>query len=152
MGILREPNASGTTIISSTTHYRQEAESLCRNIAIIDGGRIVEADRMDRLLRKLHSESFVLVTLRYLARRGAHACRLRHRAAMRTRSEVEVTRVTAPSTTCSRRSAPTASSVSLMRNKVNRLEEIFMRLVDKAGTDITPDAGAIVPRHSGAHP
>src|SRR5579885_1841635 len=56
---LREINERGTTIIL-TTHYLEEAETLCRNIAIIDGGRIVERDRMSSLLRRLHSEVFVL--------------------------------------------------------------------------------------------
>src|SRR5580692_3759120 len=56
---LREINASGTTIIL-TTHYLEEAETLCRNIAIISGGRIVERDRMSSLLRRLHVETFVL--------------------------------------------------------------------------------------------
>ncbi len=59
---LREINEQGTTIIL-TTHYLEEAESLCRNIAIIDGGRIIERDRMSNLLRKLQTESF-LFTLR----------------------------------------------------------------------------------------
>ncbi|RYZ64116.1 MAG: ABC transporter ATP-binding protein, partial [Proteobacteria bacterium] len=59
---LREINAAGTTIIL-TTHYLEEAESLCRNIAIIDGGRIIVRDRMSNLLRKLQTESF-LITLR----------------------------------------------------------------------------------------
>src|SRR5690348_7445971 len=56
---LRHINAEGTTIIL-TTHYLEEAETLCRNIAIIDGGRIAERDRMSSLLRRLHSEVFVL--------------------------------------------------------------------------------------------
>src|SRR6201981_3838010 len=56
---LREINARGTTIIL-TTHYLEEAETLCRNIAIIDGGRIVERDRMSSLLRRLNTEVFVL--------------------------------------------------------------------------------------------
>src|SRR6516165_6768614 len=56
---LREINARGTTIIL-TTHYLEEAETLCRNIAIIDGGRIAERDRMSSLLRRLHTEVFVL--------------------------------------------------------------------------------------------
>ena len=51
---LREINERGTTIIL-TTHYLEEAETLCRNIAIIDGGRIVERDRMSSLLRRLHT-------------------------------------------------------------------------------------------------
>src|SRR5690242_20510912 len=56
---LREINERGTTIIL-TTHYLEEAETLCRNIAIIDGGRIVERDRMSSLLRRLNTEVFVL--------------------------------------------------------------------------------------------
>src|SRR5213076_259177 len=56
---LREINDRGTTIIL-TTHYLEEAESLCRNIAIINGGRIAERDRMSSLLRKLQAETFVL--------------------------------------------------------------------------------------------
>jgi len=56
---LRQLNADGTTIIL-TTHYLEEAENLCRNIAIIDEGRIIEHDRMSTVLRKLHSEVFVL--------------------------------------------------------------------------------------------
>src|SRR5205807_6558268 len=56
---LREINARGTTIIL-TTHYLEEAETLCRNIAIISGGRIVERDRMSSLLRRLHVATFVL--------------------------------------------------------------------------------------------
>src|ERR1700742_2058313 len=56
---LREINESGTTIIL-TTHYLEEAETLCRNIAIIDGGRIAERDRMSSLLNRLNTETFVL--------------------------------------------------------------------------------------------
>src|SRR5499427_1713225 len=56
---LREINERGTTIIL-TTHYLEEAETLCRNIAIISGGQIVERDRMSSLLRRLHFETFVL--------------------------------------------------------------------------------------------
>ena len=55
---LREINDRGTTIIL-TTHYLEEAEALCRNIAIINGGRIVERDRMSSLLRRLHVQTFV---------------------------------------------------------------------------------------------
>ncbi len=56
---LRETNAAGTTIIL-TTHYLEEAESLCRNIAIIDRGRLVEHTDMKSLLARLHTETFVL--------------------------------------------------------------------------------------------
>src|SRR4029078_7524686 len=56
---LRDINSRGTTIIL-TTHYLEEAETLCRNIAIINGGAIAERDRMSTLLRKLQAETFVL--------------------------------------------------------------------------------------------
>jgi ABC-2 type transport system ATP-binding protein len=56
---LQELNSNGTTIIL-TTHYLEEAEQLCRNIAIINHGSIVEHSGMDELLYKLHTETFVL--------------------------------------------------------------------------------------------
>jgi ABC-2 type transport system ATP-binding protein len=56
---LRDTNAKGTTIIL-TTHYLEEAESLCRNIAIINHGRIVTNSSIKNLLRDLHRETFVL--------------------------------------------------------------------------------------------
>jgi ABC-2 type transport system ATP-binding protein len=56
---LREINEAGTTIIL-TTHYLEEAESLCRNIAIIDHGSIVHHSSMRELLQQLHTEMFIL--------------------------------------------------------------------------------------------
>ncbi len=56
---MRELNRQGTTIIL-TTHYLEEAESLCRNIAIINQGKIVEHSRMDALLNQLHNQTIVL--------------------------------------------------------------------------------------------
>ena len=56
---LRQINTDGTTIIL-TTHYLEEAESLCRHIAIINNGVIAERARMAELLRRLHTQSFVL--------------------------------------------------------------------------------------------
>ena len=55
---MREINAAGVTIIL-TTHYLEEAESLCRNIAIIDEGRIIENDSMSNVISKLQREAFV---------------------------------------------------------------------------------------------
>ena len=55
---LREVNAAGTTVIL-TTHYLEEAESLCRNLAIIDRGQIIESGPMKPLLAKLDVEGFV---------------------------------------------------------------------------------------------
>ena len=125
---LRELNAGGTTIIL-TTHYLEEAESLCRNIAIIDKGRIAESDRMDRLLRSLHTESFVL-TLRNPV---AEAPRLDGYGLTRVDDhtlEVEVSKDRSLNEVFARLSAG-GHEVLSMRNKVNRLEEIFMRLVEK---------------------
>jgi ABC-2 type transport system ATP-binding protein len=56
---LREINVAGTTIIL-TTHYLEEAESLCRNIAIINHGQIVTNTSIKNLLRELHRETFIL--------------------------------------------------------------------------------------------
>ena len=56
---MREINAAGTTIIL-TTHYLEEAENLCKNIAIINNGLMVEHTAMNTLLRKLHQETFLL--------------------------------------------------------------------------------------------
>src|ERR1035438_6134416 len=56
---LRNINEQGTTIIL-TTHYLEEAENLCRNVAIIEGGRIIERDSMANVLRKVPAESFIL--------------------------------------------------------------------------------------------
>jgi ABC-2 type transport system ATP-binding protein len=58
---LRDINANGTTIIL-TTHYLEEAESLCRNIAIINCGKIVEKSGMSSLLQRMHTQSFVLTS------------------------------------------------------------------------------------------
>ena len=56
---LRDINEAGTTIIL-TTHYLEEAENLCRHVAIIDHGRIIVRDEMAQVLRKLNAETFVL--------------------------------------------------------------------------------------------
>ena len=128
--LLREINGAGTTIIL-TTHYLEEAESLCRNIAIIDGGRIAEADRMDRLLRRLHVETFVLslrAPLDAVPSLAGYDFTLTDPQTL----EVEVGKDVDLNGLFARLSADGVQVVS-MRNKVNRLEEIFMRLVDKSG-------------------
>ncbi len=127
---LRELNAQGTTIIL-TTHYLEEAESLCRNIAIIDGGRIAEADRMDRLLRRLHVESFLL-SLRAPLAAAPSVMGYDIELVDPHTLEVEVSKDRDLNELFARLSADGVQVVS-MRNKVNRLEEIFMRLVDRAG-------------------
>jgi len=125
---LREINRRGTTIIL-TTHYLEEAETLCRDIAIIDGGRIVERDRMSSLLRRLHTETFVINSSAPLAvapRLDGYPVRLTDDHTL----EVEVSKDQNLNDLFARLSQLGIEVVS-MRNKVNRLEEIFMRLVDK---------------------
>lgn len=124
---LRKINDEGTTIIL-TTHYLEEAENLCRNVAIIEGGRIIERDTMANVLRKLQTETFVfnlsdplmaapvLPTYKTLLT-DDHTV------------EVEVSRGQSLNDIFSQLSSQGVRVIS-MRNKVNRLEELFMRLVD----------------------
>jgi ABC-2 type transport system ATP-binding protein len=124
---LRNINDEGTTIIL-TTHYLEEAENLCRNIAIIEGGRIIERDTMANVLRKLQTETFVL----NLGDASSVTPRLEGFKAMLTDDhtlEVEVSRGQSLNEIFAQLSAQ-GVRVNSMRNKVNRLEELFMRLVD----------------------
>jgi len=128
---LRKVNAEGTTIIL-TTHYLEEAESLCRNVAIIDGGRIIENDRMSRVLRKLHVETFVLnldAELEAAPEIEGYTVRLVDPSTL----EVDVESTQGINDLFVRINAAGFRVVS-MRNKANRLEELFIRLVEtKAG-------------------
>ena len=128
---LRDINERGTTIIL-TTHYLEEAENLCRNIAIIDHGQIIERDRMGSLLGRLHNETS-------LFNLGAPCKVLPAMAEFKlTRIEdqvieVEVSKDQNLNELFAQLSAAGIQVVS-MRNKVNRLEEIFMQLVDNRNT------------------
>ncbi|HEV2700791.1 MAG TPA: ABC transporter ATP-binding protein [Steroidobacteraceae bacterium] len=133
---LREINDSGTTIIL-TTHYLEEAETLCRNIAIIDGGRIAERDRMSSLLTRLNTETFVLNLREALSAAPDLAGFPTVLVDART-LEVEVSREQSVNEIFARLTQMGIHVLS-MRNKVNRLEEIFMRLVE--GRSQTAGAG-----------
>jgi ABC-2 type transport system ATP-binding protein len=124
---LREINARGTTIIL-TTHYLEEAENLCRNIAIIDRGAIVERDRMANLLRRLQTETFVLNLRAPLAAAPALPAFALTRVDDHT-LEAELSKEQNLNALFTELSARGIEVVS-MRNKVNRLEEVFMRLVE----------------------
>jgi ABC-2 type transport system ATP-binding protein len=128
---MREINAAGVTIIL-TTHYLEEAESLCRNIAIIDEGRIIENDSMKNVIGKLQLESFVLSLKEPIARAPAldgYAVRLRNEHEI----EVDVTKGQGLNRLFETLSAQSLH-VSSMRTKTNRLEELFMRLVEDKPT------------------
>ena len=124
---LRRINAEGTTIIL-TTHYLEEAESLCRNIAIIDEGRIIENDRMSTVLRKLQSETFVL-NLRNALNEPLQLPGYRLVVNDPHTLEVDVNKDQNLNEIFAALSARGIAVLS-MRNKANRLEELFMRLVE----------------------
>jgi ABC-2 type transport system ATP-binding protein len=124
-GFLREINARGTTIIL-TTHYLEEAESLCRSIAIIDRGSIIEDTKMKLLLGKLHLETFVL-DLRTPLRQIPEVQGYTLRRIDETTLEVDVSRETSLNRLFTDLAARGVEVLS-MRNKANRLEELFVRL------------------------
>jgi ABC-2 type transport system ATP-binding protein len=124
---LREINVRGTTIIL-TTHYLEEAESLCRNIAIINEGTLVENTSMRKLISKLHMETFILdlgTPLQSLPDMPGHTLRLLDEQTL----EAEISK----ERTINRLFADlTAHGIEIlsMRNKTNRLEQLFVDLLD----------------------
>jgi ABC-2 type transport system ATP-binding protein len=125
---IRGINERGTTVIL-TTHYLEEAESLCRNIAIIDRGEIIQNTDMKSLLATLEVETFVLDLRDSIA-----DC-----------PRVEGMDIVLSDARTLEASLPKQKSLNIlfaeldrrgihvlsMRNKANRLEELFLRLVDK---------------------
>ena len=127
-GFLRDINAQGTSIIL-TTHYLEEAESLCRHIAIIDGGRIIENGTMSGVIRKLNQETFVL-NLGTAAVTPPQLPGFAFRMIDDHTLEIDVRKEQGLNDIFARLSQQGIEVVS-MRNKVNRLEELFMRLVER---------------------
>lgn len=129
---LRTINAAGTTIIL-TTHYLEEAESLCRHVAIINDGMIIEDARMSTVLRKLQREIFVLSPAEVLQERPALAgfeCHLRDDGDL----EVAVD-ATHDLNQLFAALNHAGIHVASMRNKANRLEELFMGMVESGKSD-----------------
>jgi len=124
---IQEINAAGTTVIL-TTHYLEEAENLCRNIAIIDRGQIIENTSVKKLIGKLDIETFVLDL----------------RAPLSHPPTMPGAEIVLRDPTTLEASMPKVQSlnrlfkvleaegieVKSMRNKTNRLEELFVRLVN----------------------
>jgi len=123
---LQEINAAGTTIIL-TTHYLEEAESLCRHIGIIDEGRIIEDTKMSTVLRKLQHEVLIL-SLANAVREAPQLDGFNTKMLEDCELEVEKGPERDINDLFKQLDAHNIRVVSL-RNKANRLEELFMRLV-----------------------
>lgn len=124
---LRKINQQGTTIIL-TTHYLEEAENLCRNIAIIDKGKIIENTDMKSLLNRLDKETFVLDLKKPLTS-PTLLDGIDYHQVDATTIEVELDRdesLNGLFTELTQRGI----EISSMKNKVNRLEELFLTLVE----------------------
>lgn len=123
---LRKINQQGVTIIL-TTHYLEEAESLCRNIAIIDKGQIIENTSMKALLAKLTRETFVLDLATEPADIKLEG--VNWRTLDGNSIEVDVEKAQGLNTIFAQLTAQDIKVLS-MRNKANRLEELFVSLVE----------------------
>ncbi|MCP5498371.1 MAG: ABC transporter ATP-binding protein [Leptospiraceae bacterium] len=122
-------NTGGTTIIL-TTHYLEEAENLCRNIAIIDKGLIVEKNNMKDLLRKLDVESFIFDLQEPLSSlpefKNFEATLLEEKTL-----EIRIHRNQSNLSSVFEEFKTHRILVNSMKNKSNRLEEFFLRMVEK---------------------
>ncbi|MEQ9366885.1 MAG: ABC transporter ATP-binding protein [Leptospirales bacterium] len=128
---LRELNERGTTIIL-TTHYLEEAEALCRNIAIIDQGRIVQNTGKRELLAQLDTEVF-LFDLSESRREAPVLNGFQARLSDPECLEVEIKRGQDINSLFAEFNRA-GVAVKSMRSKANRLEELFVRLVEPSST------------------
>ena len=131
---LTEINANGTTIIL-TTHYLEEAEQMCRNIAIIDEGEIIENTSMKKLIGELDSQVFILDTANEMSGKPEI-----------TIGDVLIHRIDAHSLEVKVPNGKLINEVfkeldkqgleiSSMRNKTNRLEQLFLSRLRNNGND-----------------
>lgn len=126
---LESANAAGTTIIL-TTHYLEEAESLCRNIAIINHGEIVEDTSIKNILKQLNKEVFILDT-QVEIKTCPEVAGYNLSKVDNSTLEVEVDKGQSLNALFEGLSSASIDVVS-MRNKVNRLEELFVSLVNES--------------------
>ncbi len=129
---LTEINEQGTTIIL-TTHYLEEAEQLCRNIAIIDKGEIIEHTSMKKLLAELDSQTFIFDSESELSgelsfsQQGVNGRIIdSHSLEVTIGADIDINTVFAEL-------SEKHISVSSMRNKTNRLEQLFLSRLHRNG-------------------
>ncbi len=127
-GFLSQLNKAGTTIIL-TTHYLEEVESMCNNIAIINKGKVIESTSMKELLSRLQVETFVL-DLKEPLEQLPENCKLKISQHDASTIEVELDKTRSLNYLFENLSKHNIR-VTSMRNKTNRLEELFMKLVEK---------------------
>jgi len=124
--MMQDVNREGTTIIL-TTHYLEEAESLCRNIAIINNGEIVEKSGMSALLNRIHTDHFVFdIAQRLDGAPVIEGCDIEL-------VDGHVLNVSVPKSYGLNRLFQELSSLRIevlsLKNKSNRLEQLFIDLV-----------------------
>jgi ABC-2 type transport system ATP-binding protein len=136
---IRGINAAGTTVIL-TTHYLEEAEQLCRNIAIIDRGSIFENTDVKSLLATLDIETFVL-DLRETVTRPPAVEGIEIRLLDGQTLEASLPKKKSLNTLFAALDEQGIHVLS-MRNKANRLEELFLGMVEKAGDRDGAEAAA----------
>lgn len=127
---LKQLNNDGTTIIL-TTHYLEEAENLCKSIAIIDDGKILENSSMKDFLSQLKNETFIIYTENKVSRENKL---LGEDSKIIDDNTIEIS-ISSGSDINSliQQLSDQGIKIKTLKNKTNRLEELFMRLVDKNG-------------------
>jgi ABC-2 type transport system ATP-binding protein len=136
---LQEINRQGTTIIL-TTHYLEEAENLCRNIAMIDKGEIVVNTSMKQLLQTLHQELFVFDTYNHLTA-APELNGFNVKLVDESTLEIGIEKGQNLNEVFSLLSERQIN-VKSMRNKSNRLEQLFVSLLNRPAETSTATGAA----------